>query len=167
LNEAQAVRASLDYRDLIHLMRPAPGLVPMLDAARDAGLRLGVFTNRSSTMELVLETFGLDHFFEPVITARDVPPKPAPEGLRRILGRWRATAGQVAFVGDTVLDQRAARGAGVRFWAYRAPALAADLHVNDFGAWGGGWPGWGEPGWRALADGARKFPLIRCCVCAN
>lgn len=132
LNEAQAVRASLDYRDLIHLMRPAPGLVPMLDAARDAGLRLGVFTNRSSTMELVLETFGLDHFFEPVITARDVPPKPAPEGLRRILGRWRATAGQVAFVGDTSLDQRAARGAGVRFWAYRSEALAADLHVNDF-----------------------------------
>lgn len=132
LDEAQAVRASLDYRELIHLMRPAPGLAHMLDAARGAGLRLGVFTNRTTTMELVLDTFGLDHFFEPVVTARDVAPKPAPDGLRRILGRWRATAGQVAFVGDTVLDQRAARRAGVRFWAYRAPALAADLHIDDF-----------------------------------
>jgi HAD superfamily hydrolase (TIGR01549 family) len=132
LAEAQAVRAGLDYRELIHLMLPAPGLVPMLEAARDAGLRLGVFTNRSSTMELVLETFGLEHFFDPVVTARDVKPKPAPDGLRRILNRWRATSAQVAFVGDTILDQRAARGAGVRFWAYRAEALRADMHVDDF-----------------------------------
>ncbi len=132
LDEAMAVRATVDYRDLIGLMLPAPGLVEMLGAARDAGLRLAVYTNRTTTMELVLERFGLDHFFELVVTARDVRPKPHPEGMRRILSMWRAQPRELAYVGDSGLDQAVASRTGVRFWAYRARTLAADLHVDDF-----------------------------------
>ena len=132
MEEAQAVRASLDYRDLIGLMRPESGMIELLGAARAAGLELAVYTNRTTTMETVLERFGLDHFFEPVMTARKVPPKPNPEGMRRILARWRARPEQVAYVGDTTLDQIVAEKTGVRFWAYKAPLLSAALHVDDF-----------------------------------
>ena len=132
MDEAQAVRATVDYRDLIGLMRPEPGLVELLSAARSAGLRLGVYTNRTTTMELVLERFGLDHFFQTVITARYLAPKPNPEGMRRILALWRATAQEIAYVGDSILDEAVARKTDVAFWAYKSPKLSAAMHLTDF-----------------------------------
>lgn len=132
LDEAQRVRASLNYADLIHLMRPEPGLAEMLAAIRGAGLWLGVYTNRTTTMHLVLERFDLGHFFHKVVTAGDVRPKPDPEGMYSILSSWRTSPDRLAYVGDTRLDQIVAEKTGTRFWAYKSPLLDAEMHVDDF-----------------------------------
>lgn len=131
-DEAFAVAKGLEYRDLLHHMIPEPGLESLLGVARRAGLKLGVFTNRTTTMELVLSIFGLELYFAPVITAAKVPPKPRPDGLHRILNEWGLRAHEIAFVGDSHLDGAAALAAGVPFWAYKAPALEADMHLPDF-----------------------------------
>lgn len=131
-DEAFAVAKSIDYSTLLHHMVPEPGLVDLLTGMRSAGMRLGVFTNRTNTMELVLEIFELERFFHPVMTAGKVPAKPSPDGLLRILDEWGVGPREMAFVGDSSLDQQAAEAAGVRFWAYKAPELAAELHLNDF-----------------------------------
>lgn len=130
--EAFAIARGIDYTTLLHHMIPEPGLEDMLNGLQDAGLRLGVFTNRTNTMETILDLFHLGSYFNPVMTAGKVPPKPSPDGLHRILDAWSASPRQVAFVGDSHLDQEAAEAAGLRFWAYKAPQLEADLHLPDF-----------------------------------
>ena len=39
---------------------------------------------------------------------------------------------QVMFVGDSLLDEKAAASAGVALVAYRNPELAGAIHVDDF-----------------------------------
>ncbi len=125
--------AHISYmRDVVPLLTPARGLRPCLEALRAEGLELGICTNRSESMFVLLERFGLTDYFSQVMTANQVTPKPAPDGLLRILKAWGAPCGDVVFVGDSSLDQQAAHNAGVRFWAFAAPELEAERHIRDF-----------------------------------
>jgi len=130
--EAFKIAKGLEYRDLLHHMVPEPGLEAVLGEARRAGLNLAVFTNRTTTMDLVLDLFGLDGYFSMVMTAGRVAPKPRPDGLVRIQERWGLAPHEIVMIGDSELDGLAARAAGTPFWAYKAPGLSADLHLPDF-----------------------------------
>lgn len=130
--EAEAVRRDTDYRRVLPAMTPEPGLYHFLSWALAAGFRMAVFTNRMTTMDLVAELFGLRQYFRPLLNASLVRPKPHPEGLCRILAAWGLTARQVAFLGDSAVDQDTALAAGVRFWAFRNEHLRAELHVPDY-----------------------------------
>jgi phosphoglycolate phosphatase len=133
LKEADAVRASIRYEQFFAYMRPEPGLYELLSAIRGLGYRLAVNTNRTTTMDLLLERFELERFFLPVITAgRVTSPKPHPEGLHMILDSWRAGPEEVVFIGDSRLDERAALAAGVVFWSYKDETLHASHLVTDF-----------------------------------
>jgi len=133
LNEAEAVRREIDYSQMLAYTYLEDGLVDFLDALHGLGIRLAVNTNRTNSMGELLETFGLTRYFDPVVTAGDVShPKPNPEGMHRILRIWNVTRFEVVYIGDTEVDERAARAAGVPFWAYKNPRLAAMRHVSSF-----------------------------------
>ena len=119
-------------RDILPLLEPEPGLMELLRWLRDAGFRRGICTNRTTTMEYVLDHFGMTELFFPVMTASRVRAKPHPEGICATLDAWGLARDEVAFMGDTIADEETARMAGVCFWAYRSPALAARLHLDDF-----------------------------------
>lgn len=133
LKEAEEVRRSIKFSDMLPYTTLQPGLVELLTSLRGLGFKLGVNTNRTDSMEMLLETFELTHFFDPVITAAKVShPKPNPAGVHAILRHWGVTRQEVAYVGDTGVDEQTAHAAGVDFWAYRSPKLAANLHLDDF-----------------------------------
>ncbi|GFK94567.1 Phosphoglycolate phosphatase [Fundidesulfovibrio magnetotacticus] len=135
LAEAEAARKEIDYSELIPFTFLEPGLTEFLDTLREWGVRLGVNTNRTNSMEMLLENFELTDYFFPVVTAGNVKhPKPNPEGVHRILREWNLTRHDVAFIGDSDVDEATARAAGVPFWAYKNPSLAAHLHVSSFEA---------------------------------
>lgn len=128
----EEVRGSIDARDLVPTMRPEPGLYEFLWWLRDQGLRLAVFTNRTTTMETVLDHFDLAHYFDLVVTAGMVRPKPHPEGMHRIMRAWGCGPREMAYLGDSGVDAESSRAAGVPLWAFRNEKLSADLHVADF-----------------------------------
>ncbi|NJB66644.1 HAD superfamily hydrolase (TIGR01549 family) [Desulfobaculum xiamenense] len=130
--EVREVWKSIDYRELIPAMVPSPGLYELLPTLRSAGLRMAVYTNRTNTMEMVLDRFDLAQYFELVVTAGNVTPKPHPEGMYHILGSWNVQPTEIAYVGDTSIDAEVAESAGVPFWAYRNELLKADMFLNDF-----------------------------------
>ena len=133
LAEAEAARAAIDYRDVLPGLLLNPGLRPLLAELARAGCRLAINTNRSDTMELLLDHFELNGVFEPVVTAAVVSrPKPHPEGVLRILAAWDCAPEEAAFVGDTDLDELAARAAGVRFWSFGQPELPAQAALACF-----------------------------------
>ncbi|HEY6872745.1 MAG TPA: HAD family hydrolase [Geobacteraceae bacterium] len=114
----------IDYRDLVPFMRLEEEFVDTLEALRPR-FELAVCTNRSTSMDMVLESFGLASYFGCVMTASRVAhPKPHPEPLLRVLEHYRIGPGEALFVGDSDVDRQAAAAAHVPFIAYKA-----DLHA--------------------------------------
>ena len=123
---AAAVQAAsaIDYRDLVPFMRLEEGFVETIGVLKPM-IDLAVCTNRSTSMDMVLESFGLTSYFGCVMTASRVSnPKPHPEPLLKVLEHYRIGAGEALFVGDSDVDRQAAAAAGVPFVAYKADMTA-------------------------------------------
>lgn len=125
-------RESVDYRQVLKHMKPEPGLHELLDTARSIGLKRAVYTNRTNTLGMVLDHFGLRSYFDYVLNAGEVRPKPHPEGMFRILEKWGLESCEVAYIGDTDLDAYVASAADVPFWSYKNELLQGDMLVTDF-----------------------------------
>jgi HAD superfamily hydrolase (TIGR01549 family) len=130
--EIDQMLQAFDYRKLIPSLRMYEGFVEFLDFLRGRGIRLAVNTNRTTTMEMVLEHFDLEDYFYPVITASKAQAKPSPDGMLKILEHWGFSREEVIYIGDTYLDQLAAENAGVTFWAHQSPELKAELHLDSY-----------------------------------
>ena len=127
---AQAFRLTLSYQPFLQYMRIEPDLKPLIDRIRPPRLT-AVATNRSDTMGRVLETHGLRDYFDMVVTSLDVQhPKPHPESLVKILRHFDLPADRSLYIGDSPLDEMAARAAGVPFAAFRNPQLQARWHID-------------------------------------
>ena len=130
---AQAALKQTRYSEnFMPMMLPAPQMVDFLEHMLEKGVRLALCTNRSDSVHRVLEHFDLSHFFSPVMTVSHVAPKPAPEGLLRILDAWGIRNCDVAYVGDSMVDEQAARRAGIPFWSFGNQNLSARLHLSGF-----------------------------------
>jgi len=128
--EAQQYRKQTGYDPFIPHMKMDPDLIRVLDNYRQH-LYLAVATNRSDTMNKVLDAHGIAHYFDLVVTARDVKnPKPHPEPLNRVLTHFQIHPDAMLYVGDSILDAQAAQAAGVRFAACRNPAIPGDYHIQ-------------------------------------
>lgn len=117
--EAMTYAAALDYREFIPFMTPEKDMVESLQTISQ-NLPLAVATNRGYSMMTVLEQFGLKEYFSSVVTSKDVPrPKPYPDMLFKAMEALGCSSSEVIFVGDSVLDQKAAEDANVRFVSYK------------------------------------------------
>ena len=135
LEEVWAYQETFEYRILLPYLRRYPGLRGFLWWLRDAGFHMAVNTSRMDTMDMVIQTMDLEGFFHPVITASKVSrPKPSPEGVFEILNALDLRPDQVAYIGDSTVDERTARAAGVRFWRFGNTPMEADLHIPDYPA---------------------------------
>ena len=133
LAEVRAFSATIDYRKLFPMMLMEEGLRETLDALQGR-VELAVCTNRASSMDMLLESFGLERYFSCVMTAgRVANPKPHPEPLLKVLEQYGIGAHQALFVGDSEVDRQAADAAGVPFVAYRGDMRAIariDRHLD-------------------------------------
>ena len=67
-----------------------------------------------------------------VVCALDVQfPKPHPEALVKVVDHFSVSADEVVYVGDSQVDEMAAKAAGIAFVAYRNPDLMADYHIRS------------------------------------
>jgi HAD superfamily hydrolase (TIGR01509 family) len=125
-NAAVRAAGAIDYRELVPFMRLEEGFRETLETLASR-VALAVCTNRSTSMDMVLESFDLARYFGIVMTASRVTnPKPHPEPLLKVLDYYRIEPAEALFVGDSDVDRQAAAAAGVPFVAYKAdlPALA-------------------------------------------
>ena len=128
--EAQAYRVQLDYSPFIRDMVMEPGLVRLLDHLKPH-VGLAVATNRSNTIERVLQWSGLQPYFDLVVSSLDVThPKPHPESLVKILHFFQIPQDAALYIGDSQVDAETAEAAGVPFVGYKNRSLKADFHVD-------------------------------------
>ena len=130
VKEAQEYRMGVDYAPFIKDMIMEPGLKELLGLLRP-GFGLAVATNRSNTIGKVLESNGLDKYFDVIVSSLDVKnPKPHPESLFKILDFFGIGPLESLYVGDSYVDYETAREAGVPFVSYKNRTLDAAYHVD-------------------------------------
>lgn len=105
-----------------------PGAADVLELLRSRGVRLSVFTNSGKlAASSSLGRWDLLRFFEFVLTRDDVEAmKPRPDGLIRAAAMLGLPAAEVYYVGDSVYDIMAAKGAGMRAVAVATGNYAAE-----------------------------------------
>lgn len=129
--QADEVRKNLNYFSLIPFMKIEPGLIPLLRKLKPA-YKTAIATNRSDTMNRVIQEHHLEGFFDLVISARDVErAKPFPDPLIKILDYFHVAPEQTIYIGDSKVDEEAAKASGMPFVAYGNKDLSADFHINS------------------------------------
>ncbi len=114
---AQAAHAWLDgwERELAAAARPQDDARALLAALAGRGARLAVLTRNTVPVAWqTLRAAGLAHHFAPalVLGRESAPPKPAPDGVCRLLDHWGARPEDAVMVGDYVHDIGAGLAAG-------------------------------------------------------
>ena len=96
-----------------------PGVGDTMESIRPPMLT-AVSTNRSTTMSMVVDIFGLDKWFDVIVCALDVNnPKPDPEGVFKILEILGVDKDRAIYIGDSVVDEMVAYRAGIPLIAYK------------------------------------------------
>jgi phosphoglycolate phosphatase len=130
-DKAQRYRKNMSYIPFLKYMVLEPYLKPLLETLRPR-YKTAIATNRSDTMDQVLSEHHLEGYFDLVVSSMDVDrPKPYPDPLIKILDHFEIKANCALYVGDSELDQLAAKAAGVPFVAYQNKSLAADFHIGN------------------------------------
>ena len=128
---AHRYRRQMSYLPFLKYMEIEPYLKPLLNRLRPR-YKTAVATNRTDTMDRVLEEFHIRDAFDLVVTAADVPrPKPYPDPLIRVLTIFNLAPHQAVYVGDSQVDQTAADAAGIPLIAFGNKRLSAAHHVQS------------------------------------
>ncbi|MDH3690533.1 MAG: HAD family hydrolase [Gammaproteobacteria bacterium] len=115
--QAQPLYERLDQIEL-ELARNAvaqPGVKLALERLHERGKHLGIVTRNSRLCAAeTLSCCELEQFFAPecIITRESATPKPAPDGVNKLLTRWQADPKDGVMVGDYLFDLQAGRSAG-------------------------------------------------------
>lgn len=130
LEAANAFRKKMSYWPFIKGMKIEPDLKDLLGKIRPK-YKTAIATNRSDTMQGILVEHGLEGYFDFVVCALDVKnPKPHPESLIKIVEHFNIKPSQAIYVGDSVLDEMAAKGAGIPLISYKNENLSAQYHIS-------------------------------------
>ncbi|RPH51335.1 MAG: HAD family hydrolase [Desulfobacteraceae bacterium] len=131
LKAALEFRKKMSYWPFIKDMKIEPGLKSLLKKIRPK-YGTAIATNRSDTMQGILVEHGLEEFFDLVVTALDVKnPKPHPDLLIKIVEHFGIKPYQAIYIGDSVLDEMAAKAAGITLVAYNNIELSSDYHITN------------------------------------
>lgn len=117
LEESAPLHKRLDDMELAvaKISEPAEGAAALLEHLLEQGAQIGILTrNNLPNIEVTLEAAGLLHYFrEEDLLSRDcAAPKPAPDGIHKLLSGWSASVDNAVMVGDYIHDLDAGINAG-------------------------------------------------------
>lgn len=131
LKKAEAIKARLSYAPYVRAMKMEPTLVPLLKKLRPA-YKTAVATNRSDSMPTLLKEHDIGPYFDLIVSASDVTrPKPHPDQLLRLLDYFKVSPQEMLYVGDSKVDETAAKTALVPLVAYNNRSLSAKYHIRS------------------------------------
>ncbi len=116
---------SLDYKKYYDLAVPKLYILSVLEELKHRGVKISICSNRVSGIAHILDKWGMSHLIDNVVTTKEYPSKPNPEGLLSLVD------GTAVYVGDSDIDGHTARNAGIQFVAYNNPNIEADYHINN------------------------------------
>ncbi len=96
-----------------HETEAIPGSIELLHDLHAQGLRLGIATSSGRALPF-LDRWGVRHVFRGIVGREDVESrKPHPEPILKCLSHLALDPHEVTYVGDSIVDIRAGKAAGV------------------------------------------------------
>ena len=121
--------------------RPYPNVLQILDLLQSRALPMAVLTNKPHDLTVaILQALDLARFFDPIHGYHtEAEKKPSPIVALRIASQWKMDPIDIAIVGDSDVDIRTARSAGMTAiavsWGLRDPEelfrAKPDFMVDD------------------------------------
>ncbi len=103
------------------------GISELVDRLYLDGVKLAVLSNKPDLFTKQLAEKGFAGKFSPVIGQGQYAPKPSTEAPLAIAKMWNTSPEKIIFVGDSDVDMKTAKAAGMYAvgvsWGYRAPEL--------------------------------------------
>ena len=116
LNEAMERYGRIFDANCTYHVTSYDGIEEMLGRLKESGIRLGVLSNKphQQTVKVVREIFGEDIFDCVQGQQETVARKPDPAGVFRLMEKMQVTEEECLYVGDSEVDIRTGRNAGVK-----------------------------------------------------
>lgn len=94
-----------------------PDAREILEYLKQEGVKVAVVTTKFDyRIEGILEKCHAQEYVEMIVGGNNVAnPKPDPEGTLLVLQKWNLAKGEVLYVGDSLVDAKTAKSAGVPF----------------------------------------------------
>ena len=115
---------------------PYKGITELLGNLKSKGFKLGVLSNKphERANQVILNAFG-DEIFDAVMgQCDDRPRKPDPAGVYELLGMLKGTPESCVYIGDSEIDVRTGRRAGIFTiavsWGFRDRMLLTAEHPD-------------------------------------
>ncbi len=134
--EAFARYKELFAVDCMYEVKPYDGIVELLSALKERGVKLAVLSNKphAETIRVIEYLFGKDVFDVLHGQIEGVPIKPDPTGAFRIMEQLSLKPEEVLYLGDTATDMKTGKGAGLftigALWGFRKREELEESHAD-------------------------------------
>ncbi len=93
------------------------GVPEQLEKWKQQDYKIGIVTTKYHyRIDEILKKYQAGHLVDLIIGGDDVKcPKPDPEGVLQVLGAWHMDKTEILYVGDSLVDAKTAKNAGVDF----------------------------------------------------
>lgn len=115
---------------------PYPGIDDLLETLRLSGIRLAVFSNKPDAAVAELIAGHFPQIFDYTLgECKDLPKKPAPDGLRHIINHLGLNPEELLYIGDSEVDIATAKAAGVCcvsvLWGFRSRSFLEECGATE------------------------------------
>ena len=112
-------------KDCMYRVKPYEGICALLEELKRLSVRIAVLSNKPDrdSLRVVEALFGKGYFDFVQGQREDIPRKPDPAGVYRIMEAFVLPAGDFLYVGDSGVDMKTGRAAGIFtvgvLWGFR------------------------------------------------
>ena len=135
-DEAFARYREIFKENCMYEVKPYDGIRELLAELKNRGLKIAVLSNKphAETINVIETLFGKGYFDIIQGQKPDVPIKPSPEGVFRILEQLQMTSEEILYLGDTCTDMQTGKRAGAftvgALWGFRDRQELEENHAD-------------------------------------
>ncbi|MBO4976297.1 MAG: HAD family hydrolase [Lachnospiraceae bacterium] len=135
-DEAFARYREIFKENCMYEVKPYDGIRELLAELKNRGLKIAVLSNKphAETINVIETLFGKGYFDIIQGQKPDVPIKPSPEGVFRILEQLQMTSEEILYLGDTCTDMQTGKSAGAftvgALWGFRDRQELEENHAD-------------------------------------
>lgn len=111
-----------------------PGVERCLKTLKSRGIKVGLLSLKLRDLLFAsLDKYDLSRYFDQVLGSEDVPAhKPDPSGMFKMMEKLGVDRREILYVGDSLVDEKTAKNAGVDFCAMLLGGTVKDQFDKEF-----------------------------------